>query len=136
MKKYFFIRVDGRYIKIGFQDIIYVEGCRNYIKLVTESKTHLALFSMKRMEQFLPSYLFKRINKSFIISLDKMTGFDSETVYLKDKELPIGQQYKTELEKSVVIANGQTDESAPANLFYSIPLNVNRNSKNSFLESR
>jgi two-component system LytT family response regulator len=135
MQKYFFIKVDGRYIKISFHDIIYIEGCRNYIKLVTESKTYLTLFSMKRMEQFLPTYLFRRIHKSFIVSLDKITGFDSEMAYLKGRELPIGQQYKNELGKGVVILNDAISESPQADSFYSVPIIVSRNQKSKLFEA-
>ncbi len=134
MQKYFFIRSGSRYVKISYQDIIYVEACRNYIKLVTEDKSLLILFSMKRMEEILPSY-FRRIHKSFIVSLDKITGFDSGKVYLKDKELPIGLQYKAELEKGIIFANEVMSEPIVDNSFYSIPLTVNRNSKNIFFEA-
>lgn len=134
MKEYFFIRVDGRYVKISFQDIVYMEACRNYVKLVTENKSHLVLFSMKRMEQVLPSY-FRRIHKSFIVSIDKITGFDSERVYLGNKELPVGQQYKNELERAVVILNDVASNVVPVNSFYTVPMVINRNQKSKVLEA-
>lgn len=92
MKKYFFVRMDGRYVKINFHDIIYMEGRRNYIRIVTENNFYMVLITMKQMEQMLPAALFRRIHKSFIVSMDKVMEFDSETVYLKNKELPIGKK--------------------------------------------
>lgn len=104
MKKYFFVRMDGRYVKINFHDIIYMEGRRNYIRIVTENNFYMVLITMKQMEQMLPAALFRRIHKSFIVSMDKVMEFDSETVYLKNKELPIGKNYWQAFENSVIIA--------------------------------
>ena len=105
MKKYFFIRTDGKYIKLCFSDILYIEGARNYTKIFTETKKYMVLITMKRLEQFLPNNLFIRIHKSFIVSLEKIVQFDKETVWLKGKEIPAGHQYRNELEKSVLIVN-------------------------------
>jgi DNA-binding LytR/AlgR family response regulator len=67
MQKYFFIKVDGRFVKVFYQDILYVEGSRNYSKIITETKQYLVLLTLKRLEEFLPASLFKRIHKSFIV---------------------------------------------------------------------
>ena len=87
MKKYFFIRTDGKYVKLCFNEILYAEGSRNYTKIFTETKQYLVLITMKRLEQFLPDNLFVRIHKSFIISLEKIVQFDKETVWLKDRSI-------------------------------------------------
>ena len=108
MHKYFFIRSNGKYIKINFNEIIYIEGCRNYIKIVMEGKFHLVLIAMKKMEQLLPSNLFQRIHKSYIVSLDRIKEFNTDTVFLIDKTLPVGDQYKGMLEKAVTILSEES----------------------------
>jgi DNA-binding LytR/AlgR family response regulator len=105
MQKFFFIRMDGKYVKINFNEIIYVEGCKNYIKIITDLKSYLVLITMKRMEEILPAILFQRIHKSFIVSLERVLEFNTDSVYLKNKELPIGHLYKGVIERAVVIAN-------------------------------
>jgi DNA-binding LytR/AlgR family response regulator len=105
MHNYFFIRTDGKYIKINFQEIIYVEGSKNYTKIITDQRSYLVLITMKRMEEILPASLFQRIHKSFIVSLDRIMEFNTDTVYLKGSELPIGHLYKGVIEKAVIIAN-------------------------------
>jgi len=130
MQKCFFIKEKGRYLKIPFNEIVFVEGCRNYIKIVTEDKVYLLLIAMKRMEQLLPAFLFKRIHRSYIVSLDKITGFDTDSVYLKDKELPIGQLYKGELEKVVMIINDTVTEEFSADRAYKMPFVMNTNFSN------
>ena len=67
MEKYFFIKTDRKYIKLCFSEILYVEGSRNYTKIFTETKQYLVLITMKRLNQFLPTSLFVRIHKSFIV---------------------------------------------------------------------
>jgi hypothetical protein len=90
---------------------------------------------MKRMEELLPSY-FKRVHKSFIVSLDKISGFDSGKVYLKDKKLPIGQQYKGGLEKAVMILNETIDELITSNHLYQLPIIINANQRDRLFEAR
>ncbi len=97
--------------------MILVEGCRNYCKIVTENKSYLVLITLKRMEHFLPASLFRRIHKSFIVSLDRIVEFNADTIYLKNKQIPIGQQYKSELHKSVTIVNDIPEILKPDILF-------------------
>ena len=126
MKKYFFIRTDGKYVKLCFNEILYAEGSRNYTKIFTETKQYLVLITMKRLEQFLPDNLFVRIHKSFIISLEKIVQFDKERVWLQDKELPVGHQYRNELEKSVLIINDGEYCCLPTNgIDYVDPIRIN-----------
>src|SRR5690606_24614542 len=103
-----------------------IEGSRNYIKIITETRQYLVLLTMKRLEQFLPASLFKRIHKSFIVSLEKIVQFDKERVWLKGKELPVGQQYRNELEKSVLIINDAEYCSLPTtSINYVDPIRIN-----------
>lgn len=82
--------MDGKYVKINFNEIIYVEGCKNYIKIITDLRSCLVLITMKRMENILPASLFQRIHKSFIVSLERVLEFTTDSVHLKNKDLPIG----------------------------------------------
>lgn len=107
MIKYFFIRKDGRYVKINFHDIIYLEGRRNYIRIVTGNEFYMVLITMKQLEKLLPTALFRRIHKSYIVSMDKIMEFDSEKVYLKNKQLPLGENYRRAFENSLIIAKSE-----------------------------
>ena len=119
MQKFFFIRISGKYVKINFQEIIYLEGKGNYIRIVTEHRFYMVLITMKQMEQMLPANLFRRIHKSYIVSLDKVMQFNSDTVSLKNKELPLGEHYRYELIKSVVIAGESMMEPLTISMSYS-----------------
>ena len=126
MKKYFFIKTDGKYVRLCFSEILYAEGSRNYTKIFTETKKYMVLITMKRLEQSLPTSLFTRIHKSFIVSLEKIVQFDKERVWLQDKELPVGHQYRNELEKSVLIINDGEYCCLPTNgIDYVDPIKIN-----------
>lgn len=105
MKNNFFIRVEGKYQRVIFNEILYLEGRRNYIKIVTQREFYMVLLTMLRMEELLPASHFLRIHKSYIVSLDKVQAFDSKTVSLENIELPLGDKYKQKLEKAVLIAS-------------------------------
>lgn len=135
MQQFFFIRANGRYIKINFHEILFVEGCRNYIKIVTALKSYLVLITMKRIEQLLPAGLFTRVHKSYIVSLDKIVEFDAEKVVLHEKQLPIGMQYRGALEKTVVIANDTLSGMLPADSYYPIPMLIQGEIQRKFFEA-
>jgi DNA-binding LytR/AlgR family response regulator len=103
MQTHFFIRLNGKYVRINLSEILYIEGCRNYVKIVTAAKPILALITLKSMEVMLPDELFVRIHKSYIVSLNRIQTFDAEEVHLTERILPIGSQYRGVLERKVYI---------------------------------
>ncbi|HNR16234.1 MAG TPA: LytTR family DNA-binding domain-containing protein [Chitinophagaceae bacterium] len=107
MKNFFFIRKSGKYIKIRLEDILYIEGCRNYLKIVTLGSTHLILVTFKRMEEMLNENMFTRIHKSYIVAIDKITEFGSDFVNINDRTLPIGHNYRGKLEKLITIISDE-----------------------------
>ncbi len=110
MQEYFFFRIDGKYVKINFSEIIYIEGCRNYLKIISDKKKYMVLMTMKRIAELLPTCLFQRIHKSYIISLNKVAEFDKEFVWLNDKELPISYHYRNVLENAFTIAREESNK--------------------------
>lgn len=113
MQEFFFVREDGKYVKVSFGEIIYVEGWRNYCKVVTPKKTFVILVTMKQVEEFLPASMFCRIHKSWIVALERIVSFDNEVVFLNDMTLPVGEQYKNRLLNSVTILVSENSKSYP-----------------------
>jgi len=93
---YFFINADYSHIKIDFADIVWVEGLKDYLKihLRENAKPIVARLSMKSMEEQLPSSMFIRIQKSFIVSKQHITSIRKNSVFIGTVELPIGDNYK------------------------------------------
>ena len=111
----FFIRCDGKYIKVDARDICYFEALKNYVRIVTSSDTYLALLSLRQLEQELPEFLFCRVHRSFIVSLAHIQSFDHESVYLKEVSIPISIMYKNALLTKVKVLVSDTRTSTTAN---------------------
>jgi len=93
-KNFIFLNVQKRKVKIFFADIQYIESQREYVKVVTSKKVLLTKMSTKEIESLLPAEQFKRIHRSFIIALDKIESYNSETVEISGVSIPIGREYK------------------------------------------
>ena len=98
VKDYIFLNVQKKKVKIFFHDIFYIESQREYIKIVTAKKAYLPKMSTKEIESLLPPDLFKRIHRSFIISLNKIESYNAETVEINGVSIPIGRDYKNIIE--------------------------------------
>ena len=107
MQEGFFVRINNRFERILFRDVVCVEACKNYMKITTQQRSYLALVTMKNLEQLLPVNMFLRVHKSFIVSLEKITAFDAEQVYLGDRSVPVGNLYKGRLESMLIIAQNE-----------------------------
>lgn len=93
---YLFINADYSLIKINFADVIWVEGLKDYIKihLKSTSKPVVSKTSMKLIEEQLPSSVFLRIHKSFIVSKEYVTSVKKSSMFINDVELPVGDTYR------------------------------------------
>jgi DNA-binding LytR/AlgR family response regulator len=93
---YVYVKVDGEFQKIFFQDIHHIEAFADYVKIwVSADKRIVTLQTMRNMETGLPKDQFIRIHRSFIIALNKIKAIQNSTIILEDGvEVPIGKNYK------------------------------------------
>ncbi len=106
-EKYFFINVDYSLVKVDFDDIMFMEGLKDYIKihLKSSSKPLVTRMSMKTMEEQLPPAKFLRVQKSYIISVEHITAIRKNSVFIGSEEIPIGDSYKDSV--NVLIKRGK-----------------------------
>ncbi|ANE51742.1 LytR/AlgR family response regulator transcription factor [Flavisolibacter tropicus] len=97
-KDYLFLNVQKKKVKILFADIVYIESQREYIKIVTTKKAYLSKMSTHEIEALLPTHLFKRIHRSFIISINKIESYTAEEVEVNGVSIPIGRGYRDVIE--------------------------------------
>ncbi|GAA4729528.1 LytR/AlgR family response regulator transcription factor [Flavisolibacter ginsenosidimutans] len=97
-KDYLFLNVQKKKVKILFADIVYVESQREYIRIVTTSKVFVSKMSTNEMEELLPSHLFKRIHRSFIVSVSKIESYTAEAVDVNGVSIPVGRGYRDVIE--------------------------------------
>jgi DNA-binding LytR/AlgR family response regulator len=99
--QFFFVKADKKLVKINFDDIVYIEGLKDYVIIKTETTRVITLQTMKSLEDKLPDQIFKRIHRSFIVNMNKINALDANEVEVMEKgqikQLPIGKNYKDEL---------------------------------------
>ncbi len=93
-KDFIFLNVQKKKVKILFSEIVYIESQREYIKIKTTKKEYISKMSTHEIEAILPSTLFKRIHRSFIISINNIESYTAETVEVNGVSIPIGRGYK------------------------------------------
>lgn len=89
-----FVRSERKYCKVNFKDILFIEALKDYIIIQTDKERTITKMSLKQMDALLPDALFFRINRSYIINLDKIDSFDNNDVFIKETEIGIGAKYK------------------------------------------
>jgi two-component system, LytTR family, response regulator len=97
-KDFIFLNMQKKKVKILFSEILYIESQREYIKIMTTKKEYLSKMSTQEMEALLPAHLFKRIHRSFIVSISKIDSYSSEEVEVNGITIPVGRGYKDTLE--------------------------------------
>ena len=94
IKDYLFLNVQKKKVKILFSEIVYIESQRGYIKIITTKKEYISKMSTHEIEVLLPANLFKRIHRSFIISISKIESYTAEIVEVNGVSIPIGRDYR------------------------------------------
>jgi two-component system LytT family response regulator len=97
-KDYLFMNVQKKKVKVLFSEIVYIESQREYIRIVTTKKDYISKMSTHEIEDLLPTNLFKRIHRSFIISISKIESYTAEIVDVNGVPIPIGRGYKDVIE--------------------------------------
>ena len=98
---YMFIRADYQDIKVMFDDILYVEGLKDYVKIVTKEKRIITLTNIKGMLEKLPQDRFIRVHKSYIVAKDKVQAIKGPVLTIADKEIPVGLTFKDNFKKEM-----------------------------------
>ena len=101
---YIFVKSEHQLIKIPFNDILYIEGLKDYVKIYLSDQPRpvLSLMSLKILEERLPSMRFMRVHRSYIVSLHKIkTVYRNQISFGRDEFIPISAQYKEEFSEFV-----------------------------------
>ena len=101
-KDYFFIKHHSGLLKVKFEDVVFIEGLKNYAKIHTSGTAFLTMTSMKELESFLPEEYFMRIHKSYIVAVDKIARLSKSKVCFTEqiteqKCLPVGETFRGRL---------------------------------------
>jgi two-component system response regulator LytT len=94
--EFLFLKSDYKIKRINFNDILYIEGLKDYVKVFTQHtpKPLLSLTSLKLLESKLPEKKFMRVHRSFIVNLEKIDTIERSRIVFGKKYIPVSDQYK------------------------------------------
>lgn len=108
---YLFVKENNKLTKILFDDIYYVEGMKDYIKIVCRDKNVITYMRMKTIEDMLPADQFMRIHKSYIVRLQAIKSIMGNTVeVVNGQSVIISKPLRQELKRLLGIANYEEDD--------------------------
>ena len=98
---FFFVKADKKLIKVDFDDIIYIEGLKDYVIIRQEAGRVITLQTMKSLETKLPDTIFKRVHRSYIVNINKINAVVGNMLEVTEKgqtkHIPIGKNYREDL---------------------------------------
>jgi DNA-binding LytR/AlgR family response regulator len=115
-----YVRADRKMVKIILNDILYIEGLSDYVKIITTAKTIVTKHLLSSLEETLPKTNFIRIHRSFIVAINKIDSYNADLIQVGKMDLPIGRLYKKEVNKllnasSIVAAQPAADNDSKNN---------------------
>lgn len=107
--KEIFIKKNSSLVRIKYNDILWVEALENYVVINTTTDKFTIHFTMKSIENQLPSVKFKRVHRSFIVNVSRITTIEDNSVIIKMNEnkkvIPIGKSYRDKLLSEINLMN-------------------------------
>ncbi|UEG55022.1 response regulator [Mucilaginibacter daejeonensis] len=94
-----YFKVSGRLIKIFHADLLYARSVKDYILLHTKSGNHLVHMTMKYLAELLPSPIFLRIHRSYLVNRSAIDQFDKHNVCVGKEIIPVGENFRGNLDK-------------------------------------
>lgn len=94
-----FIKSDYKLVRIKLDDILYVEGLKDYVRIyLSDGKRIMSLMNLKRLESYLPYPEFMRTHRSYIVHMSEITIIDRFRIVFGDNYIPISDSYKDEVQ--------------------------------------
>ncbi len=102
VQDYFFIKADGKLLKITFNDIIFVEALQNYVAIYTAAKKIITYLTLKNVEEQLPAGQFLKIHKSYIVAVQKVECIEGNEIKIGSHTLPVSRTLREEVVQKIL----------------------------------
>jgi DNA-binding LytR/AlgR family response regulator len=96
-QNYFFIKTDGKLVKIFYDDILLVEAVQNYVNIFTAEKKYITYLTFKSVEEYLPAGSFIKVHKSYIVPAQKIESIEGNEIKIGAHQVPISRNLKDEV---------------------------------------
>jgi two-component system, LytTR family, response regulator len=93
-ESYMFVKTEYRLERVDFNEILYIEGMKDYLRIICRDKKIMTLQSFSKLEECLPVKNFCRVHKSFIVAIDKIKSIERGVILIADQRIPISNTYK------------------------------------------
>lgn len=93
-RDFIFVPVQKKRVKIFFDDILYIESQREYVRIRTVAGEWLTKMGTQEIETLLPGHLFRRVHRSYIVAIRHITSYTAEMIEIGGESIPIGKGYK------------------------------------------
>jgi DNA-binding LytR/AlgR family response regulator len=91
---FIFVKTEYRLERIDIDDILYIEGMKDYLRIICTDKKIMTLQSFARIEESLPANKFCRVHKSFIVAIDKIKSIERGVILIAGQRIPVSNTYK------------------------------------------
>jgi DNA-binding LytR/AlgR family response regulator len=98
---YFFVKTDHQIVKVNFQDILFIESLREYVRIHTPGQRIVARLALQRLEELLPPRNFIRIHRTYIVNIDHVQKIEGAILYIGKEQLPISKGKREEFLKFI-----------------------------------
>jgi DNA-binding LytR/AlgR family response regulator len=98
---FLYFRADRKMVKVFLEDILLIESLKDYIKVVTINKVIVSKQSISALEEMLPGDSFIRVHRSYIIAIHKIDSYNTDTIEIGKKEIPIGRLFRHDVSKKL-----------------------------------
>ncbi len=103
---FIFVKTEHKIQRVDLDEILYIEGLKDYISIYTSNERIVTLQNMKKMEDILPVNRFVRVHRSYIVALDKIASIERGRIFIHDKIIPVGDTYRDTFYKYIGDRNG------------------------------
>jgi two-component system, LytTR family, response regulator len=91
------IKSGNEHLKINTAEILFIQSAGNYVQFVLKTKKVTSRLTLLETEKILPVGQFTRIHRSYIVSISAISGFDRQSVFIDEKQIPVGPEYASNL---------------------------------------
>lgn len=100
-ENYIFVKTEYRLERVDLNDILYIEGMKDYLRIICYDKKIMTLQSFAKIEESLPSKRFCRVHKSFIVAIDKIESVERGVIIISDQRIPVSLTYRENFFKKI-----------------------------------
>ncbi|MBS1550317.1 MAG: response regulator transcription factor [Bacteroidetes bacterium] len=99
---YIILKVDKKMVKLNHDEILFIEGMKEYIKVITAEKTYITHKTLSSISEELPNQLFHRVHKSFTIATNKVKSIEGNILNISGYKIPIGRKFAKEVKTKIL----------------------------------